>query len=145
MKTSVALFIPVLLMGAVACGPTTDTIVAPFETTSDFTSSTTPGDKTMTDYARARWHLERYVYYSYDNVSTDIARGHGEYLASLAVLAGVPPASQPAFQAEMQGRYAAMYDSSLSRKEVRTLVVNHAWSAGYGRTADGHDAGSVQQ
>ena len=44
MKTSTALFIPILLMGAISCGPTTDTVVAPFELTSDFTSSTSPGD-----------------------------------------------------------------------------------------------------
>jgi hypothetical protein len=145
MKATMALFIVMLVMGAVACGPTTDTIEAPFETTSDFSSSTTPGDSTLTGPAKARWQLDRYVFYSYDNVSTDIARGNGEYLTSLAVLAGVPPASRPAFQAEMQSRYAAMYDARLSRKDVQRVVVNHAWLAGYGRTADGHDAPPVQQ
>ena len=134
MKISTALFIPILLIGAISCGPTTDTIVAPFETTSDFTSSTSPGDSTLTGPAKAHQRLERFVTYAYDSVSNDIARGHGEYLASLIVLAGIPTDSEAAFREEIQSRYAVMYDPVLSRKETRTLVVNHAWSAGYGRT-----------
>ena len=136
MKTSTALFIPILLMGAISCGPTTDTIVGPFETTSDFTSSTSPGDSTLTGPAKAHQRLEQFVAYAYDGVSDDIAKGNGEYLTSLAVLAGIPTDSQAAFRAEMQSRYAVIYDPVLSRKETRTLVVNHAWSAGYGRTED---------
>ena len=139
MKTSTALFIPILLMGGVSCGPTTDTVVAPFELTSDFTSSTSPGNSAPTGPAIARQRLERFVAYAYDGVSCDIAQGHGEYLTSLAVLAGIPADSQAAFRAEMQSRYAVIYDPVLSRKEALTLVVNHAWSAGYGRTENGHN------
>jgi hypothetical protein len=135
MKTTAALFIPMLVVGGVSCGPTTDTLQAPF----DITSSTSPGNSAPTGPARARQQLERFVAYAYDSVSGDIAQGHGEYLTSLAVLAGVPAASQNAFRAEMQSRYAVLYDSVLSRKEARTLVVNHAWSAGYGRTENGHN------
>ena len=135
MKTSAALFIPMLLMGGVSCGPTTDTLQAPF----DITSSTSPGNSAPTGPAKARQQLERFVSYAYDSVSGDIAQGHGEYLTSLAVLAGVPAASQNAFCGEMQSRYAVLYDPVLSRKEAGMLVVNHAWSAGYGRTENGHN------
>lgn len=130
MKTRVALFIPMLFIGGVSCGPTTDTIQAPF----DLTSSTSPGNSSSTGPAKARQQLEQFVTYAYESVSSDIARGHGEHLTSLAVLAGIPADSRTAFQAEMQSRYAAIYDPILSRKEASTLVVNHAWSAGYGRT-----------
>lgn len=133
MKTRAAFFIPMLLIGGVSCGPTTDTIQAPF----DFTSSTSPGDSAPTGPAKARQQLERYVAYAYDSVGGDIAKGQGEYLTSLAVLAGIPTDSQAAFRAEMQNRYAAIYNPVLSRKEAVTLVVNHAWSAGYGRTENG--------
>jgi hypothetical protein len=135
MKTSATLFIPMLLMGGVSCGPTTDTIQAPF----DLTSSTSPGNSAPTGPAKARQQLERFVAYAYDDVSCDIAQGHGEYLTSLAVLAGIPTDSQAAFRSEMQSRYAVIYDPVLSRKEAWTLVVNHAWSAGYGRTKNGHN------
>jgi hypothetical protein len=130
MKASAAFIIPILLMGGVSCGPTTDTIQAPF----DITSSTSPGNSAPTGPAKARQQLERFVAHAYDSVSGDIARGDGEYLTSLAVLAGVPATSQPAFRAEMQSRYALMYNSSLSRQETWAMIVNRAWSAGYGRS-----------
>lgn len=145
MKAGAALFIPVLLMGGVSCGPTTDTIVAPFDLTSDFTSSTSPGNNALLGPAKARQQLERFVVYAYDSVSGDIARGNGEYLTSLAVLAGVPAMSQTAFRAEMQSRYVSMYDPSLSRRQTWALVVNHAWSAGYGRTVDGHNSSAMSE
>lgn len=135
MKTSAALLLPMLVMGGVSCGPTTDTLQAPF----DITSSTSPGSSAPTGPARARQHLERFVAFAYESVSGDIAQGHGEYLTSLAVLAGIPTDSQAAFRVEMQSRYAVMSDPHLSRKEARTLMVDHAWSAGYGRTDNGHD------
>jgi hypothetical protein len=135
MKTSAALLLPMLVMGGVSCGPTTDTLQAPF----DITSSTSPGSSAPTGPARARQHLERFVAFAYESVSGDIAQGHGEYLTSLAVLAGIPTDSQAAFRVEMQSRYAVMSDPHLSRKEARTLMVDHAWSAGYGRTHNGHD------
>lgn len=135
MKTSAALFIPMLVMGGVSCGPTTDTLQAPFE----ITSSTSPGSSAPTGPARARQQLERFVAFAYDSVSSDIAQGHGEYLTSLAVLAGIPADSQADFRAEMQSRYALMSDPNLSRNEALTMVVNHAWAAGYGRTAKGYN------
>ena len=132
MKTRTALFIPILLMGGVSCGPTTDTIQAPF----DLTSSTSPGNSAPTGPAKARQRLERFVAHAYDGVNGDIARGDGEYLTSLAVLAGIPTSSQAAFRAEMQSRYAAIYHPVLSRQEALALVVNHAWSAGYGSSRE---------
>jgi Protein of unknown function (DUF3015) len=136
MKTTAALFIiPMLVVGGVSCGPTTDTIRAPF----DITSSTSPGNSAPTGPAKARQQLERFVAFAFDTVSGDIAQGHGEYLTSLAVLAGIPTDSQAAFRAEMQRRYALMSDPNLSRKEAWTLVVNDAWSAGYGRSDNGHN------
>jgi hypothetical protein len=136
MKTSTTLFLPILVMGAISCGPTTDTVVAPFELTSDFTSSTSPGDSAHIGPAKARQQLDQYVAYAYDSVSSDIAQGHGEYLTSLIVLAGIPTNTQATFREEIQSRYDVIYDPFLSRKETRQLVVNYAWSAGYGRTED---------
>lgn len=129
-KVSTVFFISMLLLSGASCGPTTDTIQAPF----DITSSTSPGNNAPTGPAKAREQLERFVAQAYESVSSDIARGNGEYLTSLAILAGVPAASQTAFRSEMQSGYALMSDSSLSRKDACALVVNRAWSAGYGRS-----------
>ncbi|CUS37316.1 DUF3015 family protein [Candidatus Nitrospira nitrificans] len=129
MKTSAAFLIPILFMGGVSCGPTTDTLQAPF----DITSSTSPGNSAPTGPAKARQQLERFVGFAYESVRGDIAQGRGEYLTSLAVAGGIPTHARTAFQKEMQSLYAVLYDPLLSRKESWTLVVNHAWSAGYGK------------
>jgi len=135
MKIRTTFFIPMLLMGgAISCGPTTETVQAPFKLTSDFTSSTSGSSALPDPSAKARQRLEQFVAFAYDGVSSDIAQGHGEYLTSLAVLAGIPTDAQTAFQTDMQSRYAVLYDPLLSRKEAWTLVVNHAWAAGYGKT-----------
>ncbi len=133
MKIITALFFLILLMGGVSCGPTTETVGAPFKMTSDFTSSTS-GSSPLPGPARARQRLEQFVASAYDGVSGDIAQGQGEYLTSLAVLAGIPTDAQTSFRTEMQSRYAGLYAPRLSRQEAGTLVVDHAWSAGYGKT-----------
>jgi hypothetical protein len=140
MNTRATCIVPIFFIVLTSCGPTTDTVVAPFELTSDFTSSTSPGNSALTGPAKARQRLERFVAYAYDSVGSDIAQGHGEYLHSLAVLAGVPTETQASFQAEMQGRYAAIYNLGLSRKETMALIVTQAWSAGYGRTGNWHNS-----
>jgi hypothetical protein len=139
MKTSVALLIPAFLLGGVACDVTTEVTKAPFDLTStivkptsEFTSSTSPGANSFTDPAKARRQLETFAAYSYDDIRADIARGNGEYLTSVATLAGVPAASHEAFHVDMQRNYGAMYHPGLSTKEAWVRVVETAWSAGHG-------------
>jgi len=133
MKASMAVIIPMLLMGGVGCGATTEILLAPFELTSDFTSSTTPGATAYNGHAKAHQQLETFVAYSYEDVSADIARGEGEYLVSLATLAGVPSASQPTFGTDIQRHYGVMDEPNLPRNEALARIVQTAWSAGYGR------------
>ena len=142
MNTNLAWIIPALLIGMVGCDVTTEITIAPFELTSglvrgttDFTSSTSPGATALTGHAKARQQLELFTAYSYENVRADIARGRGEYLVSLATLAGVPASSQAAFQGAMQNDYASLYDPTVPTKESWMRVVNTAWSAGYGHSA----------
>jgi hypothetical protein len=52
MKTSVALLLPMLVMGGVSCGPTTDTLQAPF----DITSSTSAGSSAPTGPTSVKGH-----------------------------------------------------------------------------------------
>lgn len=138
MRASVALCVLSLLMSGAGCDVTTEVTKIPFELTStvvrptsEFTSSTTPGETTFTQ-AQARAQLERIVAYAYEDVCADSARGHGEYLASLANLAGVPVALQTAFQADMQRHYAMMFEAGSSSTKVAVQVLDRAWSAGYG-------------
>src|SRR5688500_27680 len=67
----------------------------------EFTSSTTPGAASINP-AKAKKRLQVFTATAYENLRADISRGHGEYLVSLATLAGVPSDSVTRFQSLMQ-------------------------------------------
>lgn len=97
----------------------------------EFTSSTTPGSWfTGNNPAKARQKLEVFAAYAYENLRSDIARGDGEYLVSLAALAGVPQEQQPVFQLQMRNAYAMMFDEAIPPRESSARLVEAAWSAG---------------
>ena len=70
---------------------------------------------------------------SYENLRTDISRGSGEYLVSLATLAGVPSYQFVEFQSMMQSSYSTMFDDVVPAQESTKQVVEIAWSNGHGR------------
>ena len=98
----------------------------------EFTSSTTPG-ATSAVPALAKKRLQAFTAHSYDNLRYDISRGHGEYLISLATLAGVPSLQFPDFQSLMQDSYSTMFDEGLPTADSTRQIVDIAWAAGYGR------------
>jgi hypothetical protein len=99
----------------------------------DFTSSTTPGAAGSHNPAWAKKRLQLFTNASYDNLRFDISRGHGEYLVSLATLAGVPSAQFSGFQSLMQDSYSMMFDELLPAPESKEQIVEVAWASGYGR------------
>lgn len=102
--------------------------------TSDFTSSTTPGATYGNDaLARARTKTELFAIYGYENIQLDVSRGSGEYLQSLAALAGVPPDRMEEFQTLAQDSYMTMFDHNAPPRQSVVRVVETAWSSGYGR------------
>jgi len=97
-----------------------------------FTSSTTPGE--FVDHLiRARQKTEVFASYSYENLRADMARGSGEYLVSLATLAGIPFDRQPEFQGRMRNAYSTMFNETESFRESTERIVEAAWSEGFGR------------
>src|SRR5437868_3586635 len=98
----------VAALGLAGCDATIRLTEAPFDATTDisngftnatsditaptreFTSSTTPGAWFSNDPVMAKKRAEFFSAYAYENIRGDIARGDGEYLTSLATLAGVP-------------------------------------------------------
>ena len=100
----------------------------------DFTSSTTPGAGGAQNPVRAKKRLQVFTASSYDNLRSDISRGYGEYLVSLATLAGVPSAQFPEFQSLMQDSYCTMFDDVIPAAESTRQIVDIAWAAGYGHT-----------
>ena len=145
------LFGAILLLSASGCvtNATTELTMAPFDATTDltngttaaaaditravtdFTSSTTPGASGNNPLARKK--LELFASSSYENLRSDIARGSGEYLVSLATLAGVPSERVTAFQFFMQDSYTTMFDETVPTKDSAARIVETAWSEGHGR------------
>jgi hypothetical protein len=101
-----------------------------------FTSSTTPGE--FADHLiRARQKTEVFASYSYENLRADIARGSGEYLVSLATLAGIPAGRQTEFQGQMRDAYSTMFNETVPFRESTVRIVEAAWSEGFGRLETG--------
>jgi Protein of unknown function (DUF3015) len=102
--------------------------------TTDFTSSTTPGALTGDPLMKARRKTEVFAASSYENLRSDVARGSGEYLVSLATLAGIPPDRQADFQVQMSDAYSTMFREEMPLRESTARIVEAAWSSGHGRT-----------
>ncbi len=103
------------------------------EPTKKFLSSTTPGAIAIDRLTRAREKTEVFVGYSYEHLRAESARGSGEHIASLAVLAGIPTDRRPQFQENMRDTYSTMFNESIPPHEARLRLVNAAWSEGFGR------------
>ncbi len=139
-----------LTLGGCMTNATVELTKAPFDATTDltggtsgatrefldplteFTSSTTPGALSAGQLLRAKQKATFFAMQSQDNLRTDIARGQGEYLASLATLTGVSADRWTDFQTTMIGSYATLFDQQLSPSQSTERVVNLAWANGYG-------------
>ena len=150
-KNSGGLLLGMLILSGCMTKATVDVTNAPFNATTaftngtseaikdildpltEFTSSSTPGASAGDHLIRVRQKTEVFASYSYENLRADIARGSGEYLVSLATLAGVPLGRQTEFQGQMRNAYSTMFDETALFRESTVRVVEAAWSEGLGR------------
>ncbi|TKB71920.1 MAG: DUF3015 domain-containing protein [Nitrospira sp.] len=79
----------------------------------------------------------QFASHSMENLSQDMARGHGEYLASLAVLMEVPVERQAAYFALAQEQYPllARHGDSSPAEMIHRLQTTMAAHPVFGRTA----------
>lgn len=137
-----------ILLALAGCDATVELTKAPFDAstalsdgvtqaskelvqpTTELTSSTTPGADGVNNPARARKRLEMFAAYSHENLRSDVSRGDGEYLISLATLAGVPQERHEDFRLQMRNAYPSLFDEALSTRDSSTRVVNAAWAMG---------------
>ncbi|HSA87099.1 MAG TPA: DUF3015 family protein [Nitrospira sp.] len=103
------------------------------EPTKKFLSSTTPGAAAIDRLTRAREKTELFVGYTYEHLRAETARGSGEHVVSLAVLAGIPADRHAQFQERMRDAYSTIFNESLPPREARVRLVNAAWSEGFGK------------
>ena len=102
----------------------------------EITSSTTPGASVVDHFTRARHKTEVFASYSYEHLRSDIAQGSGEYLVSLATLAGIPSDRQTAFQGRMRDAYATLFDEHMTFRESTARIVETTWAEGFGKTTE---------
>jgi hypothetical protein len=104
-------FVGVLALASVglvtsACNTTKATV----DTFAKFTSSTSPGEWVNADGIVLESQKARFfAAVAFENLEQDIARGHGEYLTSLAVLLKVPKGQQGKFGALSQSQYSLLF------------------------------------
>lgn len=82
----------------------TETFGNTTDATSRLTSSTSPGESAA-NYAQA----VRFVQKNYARVKTDMARGNGEHLETLAALLEVPAVERERFYAMAKNNFARLY------------------------------------
>ena len=63
---------------------------------------------------------------NFENLSQDMAQGHGEHIASLATLMGIPADQQPAFFAMTQGKYASLVTAGETSPVAMVKALNEA-------------------
>lgn len=116
------------LVGLTLLGTTGCTLKATFDTSSDatknFLSSTTPGAWVTEDgLIRAEHKVTAFTAFNHSNLEQDIARGQGEYLASLGTLLGVTDETQASFQAGAQGEFQHLLASDHAARVRRLRIL----------------------
>lgn len=93
------------------------------ETINDFLSSTTPGVWYTGDgLVKEEYKPHVFVAINFDNLTTDLAKGQGEYLTSLTTLLGIPSAHHPQFIAFVQQLYPDLAQEKNSTRVTTTLI-----------------------
>lgn len=63
---------------------------------------------------------------NFENLAQDMAQGHGEHIASLATLMGIPADQQPAFFAMTQEKYASLVSAGETSPIAMVKALNEA-------------------
>lgn len=63
---------------------------------------------------------------NFENLTQDMAQGHGEHIASLATLMGIPADQQPAFFAMTQEKYASLVTAGETSPVAMVKALNEA-------------------
>ena len=110
-QVTVWTIIPILLMFASSC-TLKGTINETTDTTSNVTG-TTSGRTWFTEdgLLHPEHKLTAFMALNQTNVEQDLARGQGEYVASLSTLLGLPNDQQAAFHAKAQGAFETLITS----------------------------------
>jgi DUF3015 family protein len=70
--------------------------------------------------------VNAFMAFNFENVKQDMANGHGEYLASLSTLMGIPQERRASFYAHAQSRYPLVSEHQSNPEETLALLVTNA-------------------
>jgi hypothetical protein len=84
---------------------------------------------------RAKQKATVFAMHTHENLRADIARGQGEYLASLASLTGVSTDQWTDLQDRMRHAYPDLFNEQISPAHSSERIVEIAWARGYGMQA----------
>lgn len=89
-----------------------NTSKATVDTFAKFTSSTSPGEMFDADgYVKQSQKARLFTAVTFENLEQDIARGNGEYLASLGLLLNMSASEQEEFRTRAQSAYPLLFAS----------------------------------
>ena len=125
MKRITALAIPLLMLAASGC-----TLKATIKETTDTISNitgTTSGRTWFTEdgLLHPDHKLTAFLVLNQMNVEQDLARGHGEYVASLGTLLGLPNDQQTAFHAKAQEAFETLLTSDHEARLQQLRMLAH--------------------
>jgi hypothetical protein len=120
-----------LVVGCVALAVSAcNTTKATFDTLVNFSSSTSPGELFTGDGLVARHQkVNLYTAIVFENLQQDMARGSGEYLASLGVLLDIPPDRQHEWALFTQSRYAVLFTSDRTKANEMLVGLTREFAA----------------
>jgi hypothetical protein len=112
----------VVLVVAVALSVSAcNTSKATIDTFAKFTSSTSPGEYFNADgLIIESQKAQLFAAVAFENLEQNIARGDGEYLASLATLLKIPAGEQAEFRMRAQSQYSRLFASD--RRTAESLL-----------------------
>lgn len=77
----------------------------------------------------AEYQVNVFAALNFENLSQEMAQGHGEHLTSLATLMGVPAEQQPEFFALTQEKYTLLVQSGETTPVAMLKALNEAMAA----------------
>jgi hypothetical protein len=124
-QVAVWAIIPLLMLVGAGC-TLKSTIKQTTDTTSNITGTTSGRSWFNEDGLLKPEHkLTAFAAFNQENVEQDLARGQGEYLASLGTLMGIPSDRQGAFRAKAQGAFLTLMSSDQQARLQQLRLLAH--------------------
>ena len=124
MKHLVGLFTIAVLALAVSACTFKGTTKATTDMTSDVTATTSGKSWFEGGLVKKDQEVNAFAHLNFDNLKQDMAKGRGEYLASLGSLMGVTPAYQNEFFALTQAHYTTLVRSEQTTPAEMLVAIN---------------------